>query len=339
MHVGNARSAEAKAPPAVASLVTRWRDALRRYPNLRAVVTVWLLFLTVFAIGAALNWVTNFSQLETALVLAVFALVVAFGQNVVILGGGIDLSVPFIITSTSILMTDLASGSGSLGVWAIPVALAFAAAIGVWNGVWVTYLKVSPLIATLATNIILSGLVLAHSEGTGSTGSSPQPLIDLMTGKVGPFSNVLFIGIIFTIVATLLLLRTTFGRRIYAIGNSPEVSYLSGIRTHAVTIAIYALAGFSYGLGGVMLSGWNRQPSLLMGNPFLFPSIAAVVLGGTSILGGRGNFVGTAGGAALFTGIGTVLAATTVPPATREIIIGLVLLGAVVLIQRERVSG
>jgi len=338
MEVGGARPTDVTASATVTNLVGRWREALRRYPNLRAVVTVWLVFLAVFALGAALGWVANLSQLETALVLAVFALVVAFGQNVVILSGGIDLSVPFTITSVSILMTELAGSSGSQGIWAILVALAFATAIGVWNGVWVAYLKVSPLIATLGTNIILSGVVLSYTQGK-PIGSAPQPLIDLMTGTVGPFSNVLFMGIIFTIVATLLLLRTTFGRRIYAIGNSPEVSYLSGIRTHAVTIAVYTLASFSYGLAGVMLSGWNRQASPLMGDPFLFPSIAAVVLGGTSILGGRGNFVGTAGGAALFTGIGTILAATTLPPSARDIVIGVVLIVAVVMIQRERVSG
>jgi ribose transport system permease protein len=338
MEVGGARPADVTASAIFKRLVARWREALSRYPNLRAVITVWLVFLAVFALGAALGWVTHLSQVETALVLAVFALVVAFGQNVVILAGGIDLSVPLTITSAGIFMTELASSSGSYGILGILGALAFATAIGVWNGVWVAYLKVSPLIATLGTNIILTGVVLAYSQGK-PIGSAPQPLINFMTGSIGPFSNVLVIGLIFTVVATLLLLRTTFGRRIYAIGNSPDVSYLSGIPTRAVTISVYALASFSYGLAGVMLSGWNRQASPLMGDPFLFPSIAAVVLGGTSILGGRGNVVGTAGGAALFTAIGTILAATTLPPSTRDIVIGVVLILAVVMIQRERVNG
>ncbi len=93
------------------------------------------------------------------------------------------------------------------------------------------------------------------------------------------------------------------------------------------------------GWPGVMLTGWNRQASFLMGEPFLFPSIAAVVFGGTAILGGRGNFIGTAGGAAVLTAIGTILAGTTLPPSTRNMVIGVVLIVAVALIQRERVDG
>jgi ribose transport system permease protein len=334
-----ARSGTHLGTPAAAAgggLLRRWREGSRRYPNMQAVVAVWVVFVVVFALGGLLGWVTNLDQVETALILASFAVVVAFGQNLVILTGGIDLSVPFTITATSILLTDLSSGSES-ALWPILVVLGVAAAIGAWNGAWVAYLKVSPLIVTLASNIILLGLVLAYTEGTPS-GVAPQPLVDLMTGEVGPFSNVLLLGLLFSVLATLLLLGTSFGRRVYAIGNSTEVSYLSGIRVQWVTVAVYAIASFSYGLAGVMLSGWNEQSSFQMGDPYLFPSIAAVVLGGTSILGGRGNFAGTVGGAAVFTAIGTVLAGTTLPQSTRNVVIGVVLILAVALIQRERIT-
>lgn len=323
------------APPG-GGLLGRWREGTRRYPNMQSIVAVWIVFVAVFALGGLLGWVTNMNQVETALVLASFAVVVAFGQNLVILTGGIDLSVPFTITAISILLTDLSSGPGS-AVWTIPLVLAVAALIGAWNGTWVAYLKVSPLIVTLATNIVLLGLILAYTEGTPS-GVAPQPLVDLMTGQVGPISTVLVLGLVFSILASLLLLGTSFGRRVYAIGNSREVSFLSGIRVERTTIAVYALASFSYGLAGVMLSGWNQQASFQMGDPYLFPSIAAVVLGGTSILGGRGNFAGTVGGAALFTAIGTVLAGTTLPQSTRNVVIGVVLILAVALIQRERIT-
>lgn len=313
-----------------------WGEAMRRWPNLRAVVAVWLVFVTVFLLGAALGWVERFGQVETALTLAAFAVVVAFGQNVVILTGGIDLSVPFTITATAILLTDLNTGAGST-VWVVPLVLVVAALIGVWNGVGVAYLKISPLIMTLATNIILLGLILAYTEGTPS-GIAPQPLADFMTGSVGPVQNVLLVAVMLAIVGTLILLNTSFGRSIYAVGNSTEVSYLSGVPVRRVIVGVYALASFSYGLAGVMLVGWNQQASFQMGDSYLFPSIAAVVLGGTSILGGRGNFIGTVGGAALFAGIGTVLAGTTLPQSTRNIVIGVVLIIAVALIQRERIT-
>lgn len=313
-----------------------WGQATRRWPNLRAVVIVWVVFVAVFVLGAVFGWVDRFGQVETALTLAAFAIVVAFGQNVVILTGGIDLSVPFTITATAIVLTDLSTGSSSV-VWVVPVALGMATVIGVWNGLGVAYLKISPLIMTLATNIVLLGLVLAYTEGTPS-GVAPRPLVDFMNGSIGPFANVLVVAVVVAIAGTLLLLNTKFGRYVYAVGNSTEVSYLSGVPVRRVIVGVYALAGFSCGLAGVMLSGWNEQASFQMGDPYLFPAIAAVVLGGTSILGGRGNFIGTAGGAAVFTAIGTVLAGTTLPQSTRNVVIGVVLIVAVALIQRERVT-
>jgi ribose transport system permease protein len=322
--------------PAAAGGASAFREAVRRYPNIQAVVTVWIVFVVVFALGAAVGWVTRFDQMEAALILAVFALVVAYGQNVVILTGGIDLSVPFAITGTSILLTRLADSSDS-ALFVILLALGAATLIGVWNGLGVAFLKISPLIMTLATNIILLGLILAYTKGTPK-GVAPSALVDFMTGSVGPIKTVLVVGLVFTILGTLLLLNTTFGRYVYAIGNSTEVAYLSGIPVRWVTVAVYAVAGLCYGIAGVMLSGWNEQASFQMGDPYLFPSIAAVVLGGTSILGGRGNFIGTVGGAALFTGIGTVLAGTDVPQSTRNVVIGVILIVAVALIQRERIT-
>ncbi len=312
-----------------------WREGLRRYPNLRSVVGVWIVFCLVFALGAALGWVGGLGQVHTALVLASFSVVVAYGQNIVILTGGIDLSVPFTITATSILLTSLTDDVAPAVT--VIVALGFAGVVGLWNGIGVAYFKISPLIMTLAANIILLGLTLAYTAGTPS-GLAPRFLVNFMTGSVLGVETVLLIGLAVIVLGSLLLINTSFGRYVFAIGNSPEVAYLSGIPVRRVTLAVYVVASLCYGLAGVMLSGWNEQASFQMGDAYLFPSIAAVVLGGTSILGGRGNFVGTAGGAALFTAIGTVLAGTTLPQSTRNVVIGVVLVVAVAIIQRERGS-
>ena len=312
------------------------REALLRWPNLRAVVAVWVVFVGVFLLGAIVGWVDRIGQVETALTLAAFAIVVAFGQNLVILTGGIDLSVPFTITASAVLLTDLSSGAASTA-WVVPVVLGVATLIGVWNGVGVAYLRISPLIMTLATNIVLLGLILAYTDGTPS-GIAPEPLSSFMTGSIAGIDNVLLVALGVAIIGTLLLLNTSFGRSVYAVGNSTEVAYLSGVPVRRVIVCVYALASFAYGLAGVMLAGYNQQASFGMGDGYLFPSIAAVVLGGTSILGGRGNFAGTVGGAALFAGIGTVLAGTTLPQSTRNVVIGVVLIIAVALIQRERIT-
>jgi ribose transport system permease protein len=326
-----------EAQAATRSPLDRWRRLRLRYPNLRAVIAVWVIFVLMFLIGRLLGYVTALdNQFETTAILASFAAVVAFGQAIVILTGGIDLSVPFTITITSVILTGTAVGEDGRW-WAVPLVLLMAFGIGVWNGVGVAFLKISPLIMTLATNVILLGLILIYTSGT-PRGLSPPFLVEFMTGKVGPVRNVILATVVFVAVATLLLTRTVFGRYVYAVGNSPQVAYLSGVPVKAVLVGVYATASLSYGLAGVMLTGWARQSALNLGDPYLFPSIAAVVLGGVSILGGRGHFLGVVGGALVFTGIGTILAGTTIPESTRSVIFGLVLLGAVALIQRERVG-
>lgn len=314
-----------------------WQRLALRYPNVRAVAAVWVVFILLFLIGRAAGLVTSLDrQLETTVILASFAAVVAFGQAIVILTGGIDLSVPFTITITSVLLTGTAAGDNSRW-WAVLLVLIVALGIGCWNGIGVAFLKISPLIMTLATNIILLGFILIYTSGTPK-GLSPPFLATFMTGSVGPIRNVILATAGFVIVATLLLTKTVFGRYVYAVGNSLQVAFLSGVPVKTVLVGVYAVASLSYGLAGVMLTGWARQSALNLGDSYLFPSIAAVVLGGVSIFGGRGHFLGVVGGALLFTGIGTILAGTTIPQSMRSVIFGLVLLCAVALIQRERVG-
>jgi ribose transport system permease protein len=134
-----------------------------------------------------------------------------------------------------------------------------------------------------------------------------------------------------------LLSRTPFGRRVYAVGNSQRVAHLSGVNVGGVVIAVYAMSGLCSALVGIMLTGFGGQASLGMGDPYLLPSIAVVVIGGTLITGGRGKFIGMVGGVLLLTALQTLLAGTTIPPATRDVIYGAVILCAVVAL-RERVS-
>jgi ribose transport system permease protein len=137
------------------------------------------------------------------------------------------------------------------------------------------------------------------------------------------------------VAALLLLGRTPFGRRIYAVGNSPMVARLSGVGVGGTLIGTYALSGFCAALVGILLSGFSGQASLGMGDEYLLPSIAAVVVGGTLITGGRGHYLGMLGGVLLLTALSTLLAGTTLPTAVRDIVLGLVVLAAVLAL-RER---
>jgi len=140
----------------------------------------------------------------------------------------------------------------------------------------------------------------------------------------------------FVVVAVLLLGRTAFGRRIYAVGNGERVAALSGVSVGRTLIGVYMLSGLCSAIVGVMLTGFSGQASLGMGDDYLLPSIAVVVIGGTLITGGRGHYLGMLGGALLLTTLQTLLAGTTLPYATRAIVYGLVMLGAVMALRERR---
>jgi ribose transport system permease protein len=156
-----------------------------------------------------------------------------------------------------------------------------------------------------------------------------------MTGSFLGVTPVIWLLVLFVAAALLLLNRTAFGRRVYAVGNSPTVARLSGVGVGGTLIRTYALSGFCAALVGILLSGFSGQASLGMGDEYLLPSIAAVVVGGTLITGGRGHYLGMLGGVLLLTALATLLAGTTLPSAVRDIILGLVVLAAVLAL-RER---
>jgi ribose transport system permease protein len=268
------------------------------------------------------------------IVLASFMAVLALGQGAVILTGGLDLSVPWTIGLAGILLTGLVAGSDGALVYALPLVLLIGVVIGLGNGIGIVFLGLSPIVMTLATNGILQGFALVYSGGTPAGFASPS-LRWFMTGSLLGVTPVVWLMVVFVPAAVLLLGRTAFGRRVYGIGNSRRVAELSGIEVGKTLLGVYALSGFCAALTGVMLAGFSGQASLGMGDDYLLPSIAVVVVGGALITGGRGHYLGILGGVLLLTALQTLLAGTTLPYATRAILFGLVVLGAVILL-RER---
>jgi ribose transport system permease protein len=158
-----------------------------------------------------------------------------------------------------------------------------------------------------------------------------------MTGHFLGVTPVIYALVLFVAGGVLLLGRTTFGRCVYALGNSVDAARLSGVRTGRVTILVYMLSAVCAGVVGVLLTGFSGQASLGMGDDYLLPSIAVVVVGGALITGGRGHYLGMVGGALLLTALQTLLAGTALPYAFRAIIFGCVVLAAVVAL-RERAN-
>jgi ribose transport system permease protein len=297
---------------------------------------VWL---AIVVLWIASRWIVDpgFQTLDNiwaVVTAASFIAVAAAGQGLVILTGGIDLSVPWMMTLGGVMIAKWTNGDNAALIWALPALLAVGAGLGALNGAAVTFLGIAPVIVTIAMNSVAQGIVLLSTNGT-PTGSAPPLLRDVMVKHVAGIPIIVIALLAFAIVVGVVMSRTTGGKRAYAVGNSERVARLSGVRVPAVIIGVYAISGLCSVLAGILLTASASQGFLGMGDQYLLPSIAAVVIGGASILGGRGHYTGSLGGAIFLALLTSVLTAVSVSDATREILFGVVILLAV-LAARER---
>ncbi len=327
-------SSTTQTPPAPSPL----RTALN--PDRRKVIYGFVAAIALFVIGDILKpGFASGSGIEQILEVASFVGLVAAGQTFVILIGGIDLSVPWVLNAAAILMVAVANGSNGRLALGIVVALAFGIACGVVNGAGITLLGVPPVVMTLGMNGIIQGLALGVTHGLtcgGCTKPPPPSLINAMTGKTLGIDTSLLIWIVVIVIVSLTLSFTTFGRRVYAVGNSERVSRLAGVNVKLVTIALYALSGLFAAIAGIALAGFGGGATIGMGDPYLFASIAAVVIGGTYILGGRGNYLGTVAGAIVLTVLVSVLLSENAADYARDIVYGVVILAILLVYGRQR---
>lgn len=250
--------------------------------------------------------------------------IIAIGQTFVILTGGIDLSVAWNLNLSAILLTQLSVQMPVLA--AALIALGAATLVGTINGLGVAYLRIPSLVMTLGMNAVLAGFTLVYTNGTPQ-GEAPGFARDLAVGRIGgvlPWA--LIFWALFSAGLVFLLRRTVYGKRLYAIGNNAKASYLSGVPVRRVLVMTYALCGLCAGIGGVMLTGYSQQSYLGMGEQYVLPAIAAVVVGGTSILGGSGGYTGTIAGAITIVLLQNVLQIVGIKPAGQQILYGLIIL-------------
>jgi ribose transport system permease protein len=335
-HPGKVTAPILPAPAATAqrSVTASWFT--RHHEALRMILPAYVGFVVVLAISQAVfgGMLGNPGYYNSLLVLSSFLAILALGQGAAILTGGLDLSEPWMIGFVGILTAGLIHGSDSVALWAVPLGLACGVALGALNGIGIVLLGLPPIVMTLAMNGVLQGAALVYCNGTPAGFASPAQRWFMTGHLLGP-TPVVWLLVLFVLAALLLLGRTVFGRRIYAVGNSALVARLSAVGVGGTLIGVYALSGFCSALVGILLSGFSGQASLGMGDDYLLPSIAVVVVGGTLITGGRGHYLGMLGGVLLLTALSTLLAGTTLPDATREIIFGLVVLGAVITLREK----
>ena len=281
--------------------------------------------------------VVSVQYLNSLFLLTSLLAVLGLGQGVVILTGGLDLSVPWAITLSAIVLSGLASISDQSVIWAIPAVLLIGLLIGAFNGAGVVVLGLPPIVVTLAANGIVQGaaLVYVDPEKGSMVANAPAAAIWFMDGKLIGLSPVVWFLILFVTAGTLLLGRTTFGHSIYAVGSSRVVGKLSGVGVGRTLMGVYMLSGFCSALAGILLVGLSNSAYRGMGDSYLLPAIAVVVVGGTLITGGRGHYLGIFGAALLLTALETLMSGTTWSQAMRQIMLGVVVLFAILAL-RER---
>jgi ribose transport system permease protein len=270
---------------------------------------------------------------------ASFLGVIATGMMMVILLGQIDLSVPWVVAVGG-MMSTAATGWGPTGeALAIPFGVLCGVALGLANGFGVAYLRIPSMIITLAVNAVAQGLMVVHTGGFSPQDASSAAMRVLATGHtLFGLPNALLVWAAVGGATVFLLSRTTFGRAIYGIGNRERAAYLSGVKTQRVVLFTFAIAGGLSAFGGVLLAGYASKAAQAMGDAYLLPSIAAVVLGGASILGGRGSYIGTIAGVILITLLQSILSVIQMQEAGRQVIYGVVIIAMLLLYGRERLA-
>jgi ribose transport system permease protein len=271
---------------------------------------------------------------------ASFLGVIATGMFIVILLGQIDLSAPWVVAMGGMMSAAMTAYGPAGQVLAIPFGIACGVAMGLVNGVGVAYLRIPSMIITLATNAVAQGLMVVHTGGFSPQDSASPAMRFIATGEtVFGLPNALIVWALVGAAAVFLLNRTTYGRYVYAIGNRERAAYLSGVDTRLVVMIAFGISGGLSAFGGVLLAGYASKAAQAMGDAYLLPSIAAVVLGGASILGGRGSYLGMVAGAILVTLLQSILSVMQMPEAGRQIVYGLVIAAMLLLYGRESAQG
>jgi ribose transport system permease protein len=265
------------------------------------------------------RWVGN--TIKFAIPLAMLAAC----QTLTMYTGGIDLSASVVATIVAFVMATQVPVIGV--VPGILLAMVPAVLIGLLNGFGVGICGVHPLIMTLGTGLIGTGFLQVYQRTVIASGSVvPESLQWLGTGRTFGAPNALVLFIPFAIAILFIQNRTGFGRLLYALGSNEKAARLSGVRSWQVYLALYTLSGLIAGVTGLLYVGLIKAPSLSLVEPLMLPSVAAAVIGGTSIFGGRGSYSGTIVGALILTVLGTMLTLLQMPEGGRRILFGAIIL-------------
>lgn len=295
-----------------------WRGLLRDRP---LIPLIGLLGLLVFLLWAVSPGVISTGWVGVTVRAAIPLALLAACQTLTFLTGGIDLSVGAVASMSGFVVATLVGDQG-LGV-ALLVALVIAALAGFLNGVGVGVFRVHPLIMTLGMSLVVLGLANVWQLMMVKTGAGvPAELRWLGSGTVGVLPNSLLVFVPIAALILVALRRTGYGRLLYAIGDNPVAARLSGARSWQVLILLYVISAVLAAIAGFLYTGLTNVASVSLVDTAVLPSVAAAVIGGTSIMGGRGGYAGTIVGALILTVLTSLLSVLGLPEAVRQVLFG-----------------
>lgn len=298
---------------------------------LRRVGPVWIAVALLYAVSSVVSpAMFKTSQVLNILQVTAFLGTVALGQTIALLVGGIDLSVAGVVTLTNIVVASVMAGQTGRMLPAVAVCLLLAAGVGLINGLLVTFVRVTPLIVTLATNSILYGTALVYTQGAPH-GSVSSTFAELGQGHLLGFPVSTLCWLLLALATAWLLRKTTYGRHLYALGANPRAARLMGVRLGPMLVSAYVLSSLLAAAGGLLITAYIGLPSLGIGDQFLLTSIAAPVVGGTMLTGGVGGVIGTVGGAVFITELNSFTTILRVSTGVQYILQGIIIALGVML--------
>lgn len=299
-----------------------WRSLFRDRP---LIPLLGLLVLLVVMLELASPGIVGPDWVSTTIRAAVPLAILAACQTLTMLTGGIDLSVGMVASMAAYVVATQSSGQGVL--IAIVLALLAAALVGLVNGVGAGVFRVHPLIMTLGMSLVVLGLLTVYQLSVVRTGTAvPEEVGWLGAGtSFGILPNNLLVFVPLAAIILFALARSGYGRLLYAVGDNPVAARLAGVRSWQVLLVLYVISALLAALAGILYAGLTKTATLSLVERLVLPSVAAAVVGGTSILGGRGGYAGSIVGALVLTVLTTLLTVLQMPEAVRQILFGAII--------------
>ncbi|MEX0952228.1 MAG: ABC transporter permease [Nitriliruptoraceae bacterium] len=311
---------------------TRPSSTLTQFVVASRYLPVYLAIILLMAVA----WIWAPATLTTSAMGAIapygtFLAIAALGQMLVIMTGGIDLSVPGTFTLAGLLVVGVGQGADErIGV-AVATALVIAALIGLVNGLLIGVLNLNALIVTLAVGQIVTGAMNRYYTSIAAQSSVPPALYAWAQSRVLGLSMIFWTGVALTVVAILAFRYTAVGRRFQAVGANPVAASVSGLRVNMYQVGAYVVAAILYAIAGILLAIFLRNPSVTFGAPYLLGPIAAVVIGGASLTGGLASPLSTWAAAFFLASLNQTMRTMGLPTALQFVVFGLVIIAGMVV--------